>query len=97
MQFRKTTTISVGDKTKPIFETLEQIRLKEAPHLSFSLFLATVIEKFVKTQSKNAKITEFDSLAVSTKFPLIMSSMEKWNSSVSGLSLIHISAPTRPY
>ena len=79
MQFRKTTTISVGDKTKPIFETLEQIRLKEAPHLSFSLFLATVIEKFVKTQSKNAKITEFDSLAVSTKFPLIMSSMEKWN------------------
>mgnify|MGYP003307590587 FL=1 len=51
MQFRKTTTISVGDKTKPIFETLEQIRLKEAPHLSFSLFLATVIEKFVKTLS----------------------------------------------
>ena len=86
MQFRKTTTISVADKTKPIFETLEQIRLKEAPHLSFSLFLATVIEKFVKTQSKNAKITEFDSLAVSTKFPLIMSSMEKWNSSVCGLS-----------
>ena len=86
MQFRKTTTISVGDKTKPIYESLESLRLTQAPHLSFSLYLATVIESYLKNQKKNTKITEFDSLAVSSKFPLLMATMEKWNTTVNGMS-----------
>ena len=76
MNFRKTTTISVGDKTKPIFESLEKIR---PPHLSFSLLLAICADEYVKNHSgKNSKITEFDSNLVSTKFPLLMATMEKW-------------------
>lgn len=86
MKFRKTTTISVGDKTKPIYESLESLRLSQAPHLSFSLYLATVIEDYLKNQRKNTKITEFDSLSVSSKFPLIMATMDKWNTTVHGMS-----------
>lgn len=84
MNFRKTTTISVGEKTKPIFESLEKIR---PSHLSYSLLLAVAVDEYVKNHSgKNSKITEFDSVAISTKFPLIMATMEKWNVCVSGLS-----------
>ena len=84
MNFRKTTTISVGDKTKPIFESLEKIR---PPHLSFSLLLAICADEYVKNHSgKNSKITEFDSVAISSKFPLMMATMEKWNVSINGLS-----------
>jgi len=86
VKFRKTTTISVGDKTKPIYESLESLRLTQAPHLSFSLYLATVIEDYLKNQKKDSKITEFDSLAVSSKFPLIMATIEKWNTTVHGMS-----------
>ena len=84
MNFRKTTTISVGEKTKPIFESLEKIR---PSHLPYSLLLAVAVDEYVKNHSgKNSKITEFDSVAISTKFPLIMATMEKWNVCVSGLS-----------
>ena len=84
MNFRKTTTISVGDKTKPIFESLEKIR---PPHLSFSLLLAICADEYVKNHSgKNSKITEFDSNLVSTKFPLLMETIEKWRVCVGSLS-----------
>lgn len=84
MNFRKTTTISVGEKAKPIFESLEKIR---PSHLSYSLLLAIVIDEYVKNHSgKNSKITEFDSVAISTKFPLLMATIDKWNVCVSGLS-----------
>ena len=58
MQFkRNTTTISVGENTKPLFEKLESIRPK---HLSFSLFLAVVVDDYLKSHKTNdAKITEF--------------------------------------
>ena len=77
MNFRKTTTISIGEKTKPIFESLEKIR---PSHLSYSLLLAIAVDEYVKNHSgKNSKITEFDSVAISSKFPLMMATMEKWN------------------
>ena len=69
MNFRKTTTISIGEKTKPIFESLEKIR---PSHLSYSLLLAIAVDEYVKNHSgKNSKITEFDSVAISSKFPLL--------------------------
>ena len=84
MNFRKTTTISIGEKTKPIFESLEKIR---PTHLSFSLFLAVAIDEYIKNHSgKNSKITEYDTVAVSSKFPLMMATTEKWNICISGLS-----------
>ena len=84
MNFRKTTTISIGEKTKPIFESLEKLRPN---HLSFSLFLAVAIDEYIKYHSgKNSKITEYDTVSVSSKFPLMMATTEKWNVCVSGLS-----------
>ena len=84
MNFRKTTTISIGEKTKPIFESLEKLRPN---HLSFSLFLAVAIDEYIKNHSgKNSKITEYDTVSVSSKFPLMMATTEKWNVCVSGLS-----------
>jgi hypothetical protein len=84
MNFRKTTTISVGDKTKPIFESFEKMRPN---HLSFSLFLAVAVDEYIKNHSvKNSKITEYDSISVSSKFPLLMATMEKWNVCVQSLS-----------
>jgi len=73
MQFRKTTTISIGDKTKPIFEQLESMR---PAHMSFSLFLAVVIEEYV---NKNTKVTN-------TKYPRVMERIEAWNECISTLS-----------
>lgn len=84
MNFRKTTTISIGEKTKPIFESLEKMR---PSHLSYSLLLAIAVDEYVKNHSgKNSRITEFDSVSISSKFPLMMATMEKWNVSISGLS-----------
>jgi len=84
MNFRKTTTISIGEKTKPIFESLEKMR---PSHLSYSLLLAIAVDEYVKNHSgKNSKITEFDSVSISSKFPLMMATMEKWNMSINGLS-----------
>ena len=84
MNFRKTTTISIGEKRKPIFESLEKIR---PSHLSYSLLLAIAVDEYVKNHSgKNSKITEFDSVAISSKFPLMMATMEKWNVCINGLS-----------
>ena len=84
MNFRKTTTISIGEKTKPIFESLEKIR---PSHLSYSLLLAIAVDEYVKNHSgKNSKITEFDSVAISSKFPLMMATMEKCNVCINGLS-----------
>ena len=45
MQFNKTTTISIGRNTKPIFESLEKIR---PAHMSFSLMLALAVEEYVQ-------------------------------------------------
>ena len=58
MQFkRNTTTISTGENTKPLFVKLESIRPK---HLSFSLFLAVVVDDYLKNHKDgDAKITEF--------------------------------------
>ena len=84
MNFRKTTTISIGNKTKPIFESLEKIR---PAHLSFSLLLAVAIDEYVKNHaSKNSKITEFDTSIVSSKFPLVMATTDKWNVCINGLT-----------
>lgn len=84
MNFRKTTTISIGEKTKPIFESLEKMR---PSHLSYSLLLAIAVDEYVKNHSgKNSRITEFDSVSISSKFPLMMATMEKWNVSINGLS-----------
>ena len=84
MQFNKTTTISIGRNTKPIFESLEKIR---PAHMSFSLMLALAVEEYVQNHDgKNSKITEFDSNAISTKFPLVMATVDKWNVCVESLS-----------
>jgi hypothetical protein len=73
MQFRKTTTISIGDKTKPIFEKLEKMR---PDHMSFSLFLAVVIEDYLQ---KNTKITN-------AKYPRVMDRIEAWSECISSLT-----------
>jgi hypothetical protein len=73
MQFRKTTTISIGEKTKPIFEKLEKIR---PAHMSFSLFLAVVIEDYV---AKNTKVTN-------SKYPRVMDRIEAWSECISSLT-----------
>ena len=73
MQFRKTTTISIGSKTKPIFEKLEQLR---PSHMSFSLFLAVVIEEYV---GKNKKVTN-------SKYPRVMDRIEAWSECISSLT-----------
>jgi|TARA_R110000824_G_scaffold72633_2_gene185298 hypothetical protein len=84
MNFKKTTTISVGIKTKPIFESLERMR---PSHLSFSLLLAMAVDEYVRNHSsKNSKITEYDSVVVSSKFPMILATIDKWNMCVSSLS-----------
>tara|TARA_R110002020_G_scaffold233_4_gene1222 strand:- start:8901 stop:9233 length:333 start_codon:yes stop_codon:yes gene_type:complete len=84
MNFKKTTTISVGTKTKPIFESLEKMR---PAHISFSLLLAMAVDEYVKNHSsKNSKITEYDSVIVSSKFPLVMATIDKWNICVNTLS-----------
>lgn len=84
MKIQKTTTISVGTKTKPIFESLEKMRPN---HISFSLLLAMAVDEYVKNHAtKNSKITEYDSCFVSSKFPLMMATMEKWNICITKLS-----------
>ena len=83
MNFRKTTTISVGNKTKPIFESFEKMRPN---HLSFSLFLAVAVDEYIKNHNpKNSKITVYDSKSVSSQFPLLMANMEKWNVCIKNL------------
>ncbi len=83
MNFRKTTTISVGNKTKPIFESFEKMRPN---HLSFSLFLAVAVDEYIKNHNpKNSKITDYDSKSVSSQFPLLMANMEKWNVCIKNL------------
>ena len=83
MNFRKTTTISVGNRTKPIFESFEKIRPN---HLSFSLFLAVAVDEYIKNHNpKNSKITDYDSTSVSSKFPLLTANMDKWNVCIKNL------------
>ena len=44
-------------------------------------------DEYIKNHStKNSKITEYDSISVSSKFPLLMATMEKWNICVQSLS-----------
>tara|TARA_R100000406_G_scaffold90204_1_gene76825 strand:- start:530 stop:829 length:300 start_codon:yes stop_codon:yes gene_type:complete len=66
MKFNKTTTISIGSQTRPIFESFEQIRPK---HISFSLFLAMAVEDYVRGSSK----------VTNSKYPRLMDRMDMWN------------------
>ena len=85
MQFkRNTTTISVGENTKPLFVKLESIRPK---HLSFSLFLAVVVDDYLKNhKTGDAKITEFTDESIAVALPLFFSSIEKWKLGIKGLT-----------
>lgn len=66
MQFRKTTTISIGEKTKPIYESFEKIRPN---HISFSLFLALAVEEYVETHKK----------VTNEKYPRLMGRIDAWD------------------
>ena len=74
MIFKKTTTISISNKTKGIFEALEESRPK---HISFSLFLAMAVEEYVDNHGK--KVTN-------SKYPRIMDRMDVWNECIEDLS-----------
>lgn len=66
MQFRKTTTISIGEKTKPIYESFEKIRPN---HLSFSLFLALAVEEYLEAHKK----------VTNQKYPRLMARIDAWD------------------
>jgi hypothetical protein len=74
MNFKKTTTISISNKTKSIFEALEDVRPK---HISFSLFLAMAVEEYVTNHGK--KVTN-------AKYPRIMDRMDVWNECIEDLT-----------
>ena len=84
MQFkRNTTTISIGENTKPLFMKLEKTSQK---HMSFSLFLAVVVDEYLKNHKDGeSKITEFSEESV-VRLPLFFSSIEKWKLGIKGLS-----------
>jgi hypothetical protein len=73
MQFRKTTTISIPDSARSIFEEIEKIRPK---HMSFSLFLATILDDHLRNNkegkpSKGRKNT-----------PILFTNIQNWQDHV---------------
>ena len=73
MNFRKTTTISIGEKTKPIFESLEKIR---PSHLSYSLLLAIAVDEYVKNHS--GKSCNIFKVSINDGYYGEMECMYKW-------------------
>lgn len=65
MEIRNRTTISVGKKTKPIFEALDKVRPN---NVSFSSFLAHAAECYV--ENHNGKVDTI---------PVISGGIMKWN------------------
>ena len=73
MQFKKTTTISISQDSKSIFESLEELR---PDTISFSTFLSIAVEEYVLNHKQQT----------TSKYPRIMARLGAWNDCIGDMS-----------